>query len=150
MNKLTVHDSEPACVEDLSSGFCLSEFDAGTNRALAVRPRLQELNPSCHVEAFTGPLDRSVVSQYQVLVVTNTPLAKCSHLNDLCREQSPATSFIRCENRGVFGAAFCDFGPEFTATDPDGALLHDSFACNFRFPPSAYSITHADICLLCR
>lgn len=115
-----MHDAEAAAVEDMSAGFYLSETDAGTNRAQAVKPRLQELNPSCEVDAYTGPLTTQVIAQYQALVVTNTPVQECVELNKLCREQSPATSFIRCDNRGVFGAAFCDCGPEFTVTDPDG------------------------------
>lgn len=53
VKSLTLHDTEPVKLRDLSSNFYASEADAeqGINRAAAVRPKIQELNDRCDLKA---------------------------------------------------------------------------------------------------
>jgi len=66
VHKVAVHDPEPVALEDLSAAFYLFESDVGQNRAEAVVPRLQELNPACKVEAHTGDITSNTLSDIQV------------------------------------------------------------------------------------
>jgi len=47
-------------------------------------------------------------------------LEKAFEFNNYCHSHQPPIAFIKAEVRGLFGSAFCDFGPEFTVFDVDG------------------------------
>lgn len=51
---------------------------------------------------------------------TDLPLEQAIAFNQLCHSHNPPVAFIRAETRGVFGTAFCDFGPRFVVSDVDG------------------------------
>ena len=56
----------------------------------------------------------------QVVVLTNLPQAEAIEIDALCHNKGVAV--VRADVRGVFAYVFCDFGPNFTVTDVDGAL----------------------------
>ena len=65
---VTVHDAEDVRLQDLSAQFYLSEASVGTNRAIACRDKLQELNTAVAVFAYTAELTEQFISQFQVLL----------------------------------------------------------------------------------
>jgi hypothetical protein len=64
---LTIADSAPVQLRDLSSNFFLSEADVGKPRALAVRAKLQELNDRCELKLHEGPVTEELVAQFRVV-----------------------------------------------------------------------------------
>ncbi|XP_078159834.1 ubiquitin-activating enzyme E1 1-like isoform X1 [Carex rostrata] len=120
VKSVTLHDVENAEMQDLSSNFFLTEEDFGTNRALACKKKLGELNNAVLVSALTEDLSEDHLLDYQVVVFTDIGLDKAMLFNEYCRKQNPPIAFIKAEVRGLFGGIFCDFGPEFTVIDTDG------------------------------
>ena len=55
---------------------------------------------------------------------TDISLDSAMEFDDYCHNHQPPIAFIRTEIRGLFGNAFCDFGPSFTVTDVDGKDPH--------------------------
>ncbi|KAJ9117717.1 hypothetical protein QFC24_006431 [Naganishia onofrii] len=100
--------------------FFLRQEDIGKPRASVTAPRLAELNSYVPVHEVKGHDELSVemVKDYQVVVLTNTPLAKQLEINDYCHANG--IRFLSADVRGLFGTAFNDFGPEFTCVDPTG------------------------------
>ena len=64
--------------------------------------------------------DPEVLSQFNVVVVTECPLEKAKRLDEFCHSHSPPIAFIRADTRGLFASIFCDFGTGFVVTDVDG------------------------------
>lgn len=60
----------------------------------------------------------------QAVVFTDTNLETSIEFNEYCHNHQPPIAFIRTEVRGLFGSAFCDFGPQFTVFDVDGEEPH--------------------------
>lgn len=52
---------------------------------------------------------------------TTVALVEARKYDELCRAQSPPIPLIYSQTCGVFGQVFCDFGPECTIFDVDGA-----------------------------
>jgi ubiquitin-activating enzyme E1 len=116
---VTIHDTQPATILDLSSQFYLSESDIGKNRALASVDKLAELNHSVSVTASSQPITPEFLSKFNTVVFTEAlPESKLISWNHYCRENHIA--FILCEAYGVFGFVFTDFGNEFVVSDPTG------------------------------
>lgn len=118
VKSVTIHDEEPATWSDLSSQFFLREEDVGTNRANATCPRLAELNSYVPVSAHTGKLTPDFLSQFQVVVLTNSTLTEQIEYGEFCHQNG--VYFIVADTRGVFGQLFCDFGEKFTVNDTNG------------------------------
>jgi ubiquitin-activating enzyme E1 len=57
VKSLTIHDTKPTTMLDLSTQFYLSENDIGTNRALVSVKKLAELNPYTGVHVLTNDLE---------------------------------------------------------------------------------------------
>ena len=83
--------------------FFLREEDIGKPRASVTAPRLAELNSYVPVHEVTGYPEVTIdmVKKYQVVVMTNTPLAKQLEINDYCHANGIA--FISADVRGLFG-----------------------------------------------
>ncbi|GHJ85862.1 hypothetical protein NliqN6_2264 [Naganishia liquefaciens] len=115
-----VWDEGKAEVGDLGTQFFLREEDIGKSRASVTAPRLAELNSYVPVHEVTGYPEVTIdmVKKYQVVVMTNTPLAKQLEINDYCHANGIA--FISADVRGLFGSVFNDFGSKFTCVDPTG------------------------------
>ncbi|KAL4623620.1 ubiquitin-like modifier-activating enzyme 1 [Arapaima gigas] len=117
VKSVTLHDQGSAEWRDLSSQFYLREEDLGKNRAEVSQPRLAELNSYVPVTAYTGALTEDYLSQFQVVVLTDSNLEEQLRLGDLCH--SKGVKFIIADARGLFGQLFCDFG-EMTVFDTNG------------------------------
>ncbi|KAI0265111.1 ubiquitin activating enzyme [Gloeopeniophorella convolvens] len=122
VKSVTVYDPEPVRIQDLSSQFFLREDDVGKPRADAAAPRLAELNTYVPVRNLGGnagqPITVDLVKGFQVVVLVNQSLQKQLEINDWTHQNG--IHFISAETRGLFGAAFNDFGPKFAVVDPTG------------------------------
>jgi ubiquitin-activating enzyme E1 len=83
---------------------------------------VQELNTSVPVAASAAELDDAFLSQFQVVVLTEAPLAEAIKVDEYCHAHGIA--FIKADVRGVFAQVFCDFGPAFEVLDVDGEEPH--------------------------
>ncbi|KAK9827310.1 hypothetical protein WJX81_003279 [Elliptochloris bilobata] len=118
VKSVTLLDDATVVMRDLSAQFYLTEADVGKKRAAACKDRLQELNTAVAVSVAAGwPSDRELL-KYQVVVLTDTPLADALRVDELCHRAG--IGFICANIRGVFARVFCDFGPAFTVFDVDG------------------------------
>jgi ubiquitin-activating enzyme E1 len=124
VKSVTLHDEGNVELWDLSSNFVFSENDIGKNRAAASVSKLQELNNAVLVQSLTTKLTKEQLSNFQAVVFTEISLEKAVEFNDYCHSHQPPIAFIKTEVRGLFGAVFCDFGPEFTVFDVDGEEPH--------------------------
>ncbi|KAF3454878.1 hypothetical protein FNV43_RR05326 [Rhamnella rubrinervis] len=124
VKSVTLHDEGVVELWDLSSNFLFSENDVGKNRTLASVQKLQELNNAVVVHTLTTELKKEQLSDFQAVVFTDVSLEKAIEFNEYCHNHQPPIAFIKTEVRGLFGSAFCDFGPEFTVFDVDGEEPH--------------------------
>ncbi|CAN9516154.1 unnamed protein product [Ophioblennius macclurei] len=118
VRSVTVHDQGVAEWRDLSSQFYIREEDLGKNRAEVSQPRLAELNNYVPVTAFTGALTEDCLTEFHVVVLTNSTLDEQQHLGDVCH--SKGIKLIVADTRGLFGQLFCDFGEEMMVYDTNG------------------------------
>ncbi|EWM25950.1 ubiquitin-activating enzyme e1 [Nannochloropsis gaditana] len=120
VKSVTLFDPAPVAYPDLAAQFYLSEADLGKPRDQASAPRLAELNPYVPVHVLEPEageaLTAEAVKRYQVLCVTNRPLAEQLRLNAITHPLNIA--FIASEVRGLCGSVFCDFGEAFLVSDP--------------------------------
>ncbi|XP_041998124.1 ubiquitin-activating enzyme E1 1-like isoform X1 [Salvia splendens] len=124
VKSVTLHDEGTVELWDLSSNFVFTEKDLGKNRALASVQKLQELNNAVTVLTLTAKLTKEQLSDFQAVVFTDINLDNATEFNDYCHNHQPPIAFIKTEVRGLFGSAFCDFGPAFTVVDVDGEEPH--------------------------
>ncbi|XP_060232843.1 ubiquitin-like modifier-activating enzyme 1 Y [Meriones unguiculatus] len=115
---VTLHDQGTAQWADLSSQFYLREEDIGKNRAEISQPRLAELNSYVPVHAYTGPLNGSFLTGFQVVVLTSAPLEYQLQVGEFCH--SHGIKLVVADTRGLVGQLFCDFGEEMILTDSNG------------------------------
>ncbi|XP_041946570.1 ubiquitin-like modifier-activating enzyme 1 [Alosa sapidissima] len=118
VRSVTVQDGGVVQWYDLSSQFYLKEDDLGQNRALSCLTSLSHLNDHVAVDSHSGPLDESLLSRFQVVVLTNSSLDEQKHIGEFCHSKN--IKFIVAETRGLCGQLFCDFGEEFRVIDSDG------------------------------
>ncbi|CAM6104520.1 unnamed protein product [Calypogeia fissa] len=121
---VTLHDTGNVELWDLSSQFYFTESDVGKNRAAACLDKLKELNVAVDVSVNTSEITHEFISTFQVVVLTDIPLAKAIEYDEFCHNHNPPIAFIKAEIRGLFGNVFCDFGPHFTVVDADGEEPH--------------------------
>ncbi len=116
---LTIWDSAPVQLRDLSSNFFLSEADVGKPRAAAVRAKLQELNDRCELKLHEGAVTEEFVTQFRVVVLTdNRSREALVRLAEACHRAGVAVIAADCW--GVFGWTFVDLGAEHTISDRTG------------------------------
>ncbi|KAJ9057189.1 E1 ubiquitin-activating protein [Entomophthora muscae] len=118
VKSVTLYDPSLVTFYDLSSQFYLSESDVGKPRDLCSAPKLALLNQYVPVTVHEGELHSQHLANFQVVVVTETSLAKQLEINDFTHANN--IKFISADIRGLFGMAFCDFGKEFVVSDVDG------------------------------
>uniref|UniRef100_A0A4W4EUC5 E1 ubiquitin-activating enzyme n=1 Tax=Electrophorus electricus TaxID=8005 RepID=A0A4W4EUC5_ELEEL len=118
VKSVTLHDQGVAEWRDLSSQFYLREEDLGKNRAEVSQNRLAELNSYVPVTSYTGALTNDYLTQFQVVVLTNSTLDEQMHIGDFCH--SKGIKLIIADTRGLFGQLFCDFGDEMMVYDTNG------------------------------
>lgn len=118
---MTLFDPAPAAISDLSSQFFLHPEDVGKPRATVTAPRVAELNaytPASVHPAKSLTSDLSQLSQYQVVVLTSTPLRDQIAISDYCHEHG--IYLVIADTFGLFGTIFADFGKQFTVGDATG------------------------------
>lgn len=121
VKSLTLHDPAPVAIADLSSQFFLHVEDIGKPRDQVTAPRVAELNAYTPVRIHESPNLADNLSQfdnYQVVVLTNTPLNVQLAVADYCHEKG--IYVLTADTFGLFGSLFCDFGEKFTVLDSTG------------------------------
>ncbi|KAJ3130581.1 hypothetical protein HK100_007942 [Physocladia obscura] len=118
VKSVTIYDKGLAEITDLSSQFYLQTSDIGKPRAQATVSRLAELNSYVPVSAFDGELTEQELLKYQVVVLTDVPLAEQLRVNEITHKHG--IKFIASDIRGLFGSVFNDFGEEFVVNDQTG------------------------------
>ncbi|KAF8204900.1 ubiquitin activating enzyme [Pholiota molesta] len=122
VKSVTIFDTTPVTLQDLSSQFFLRAEDIGKTRAAATLPRLAELNTYVPVRDLGGkPGDEitvDLIKGFHVVVLCGVSYKKQLEINDWTHENG--VHFIAAETRGLFGSAFNDFGAKFTCVDPTG------------------------------
>lgn len=118
VKSVTLHDTKPATMMDLSSQFFLREEDIGKNRAEVTMPRVAELNSYVPVSCNTEPLKDDFLDQFQVVVLLNRSMEDQARIGEYCHLKN--IKFITASTYGLFGQVFCDFGEEFVVSDTDG------------------------------
>ncbi|KAL6719116.1 E1 ubiquitin-activating protein [Lecanora helva] len=121
VKSLTLYDPEPAAVSDLSSQFFLHPDDVGKPRAAVTIPRVAELNaytPISEHPSNSLTEDLSLLAQYQVVVLTGTPLSDQRVIADYCHQHG--IFVVITDIFGLFGTIFTDFGKDFPIADPTG------------------------------
>ncbi|KAL7421709.1 E1 ubiquitin-activating protein [Cryptotrichosporon argae] len=103
-----------------SHQFFLREADIGQPRASVTAPRLAELNSYVPVRVLegSGEITPVLVKDFQVVVLTNTTIAKQVEINEFSRANG--IYFIAADVRGLFGSVFNDFGKDFACVDATG------------------------------
>ena len=84
-------------------------------------PRVAELNAYTPVSVHKAKSlteDLSQLKQYQVVVLTGTPLKDQRVIADYCHENG--IYVVITDIHGLFGSIFTDFGKEFVCVDPTG------------------------------
>lgn len=119
VKSVTLHDEQVCTLKDLSSQFYLSEALIGQNRAEASCNQLSELNHYVPTTAYTGQLTEEILKKFRVVVLTDNNEAEHKRVAEITRKYNIA--LIIGLTRGLFGQVFCDFGPEFTVYDVNGA-----------------------------
>ena len=121
VKSLTLFDPAPAAISDLSSQFFLHPEDVGKPRASVTAPRVAELNAYTPVSVHPSDsltADLSKLEQYQVVVLTGTPLKDQLTISDYCHKKG--IFIVIADIFGLFGSIFTDFGKDFAIADPDG------------------------------
>lgn len=119
VKSVTLHDEQVCSIKDLSSQFYLSESLIGQNRAVASCGQLSELNQYVPTTAYTEQLTEDFLKKFRVVVITENNEAEHKRIAEITRKFGIA--LIISQTRGLFGQIFCDFGPEFTVYDVNGA-----------------------------
>ncbi|GES96720.1 ubiquitin-activating enzyme E1 [Rhizophagus clarus] len=118
VKSVTLYDPEPVKISDLSTQFFLREDDVGKPRAATSAPRLAELNQYVPISVLEGELTNDKIRNFQVVVLTETPLKKQLEINDFTHTNG--IHFISTDVRGLFGIHFNDFGDNFQIIDATG------------------------------
>lgn len=121
VKSLTLFDPQPAAIADLSSQFFLHPEDVGQPRAQVTAPRVAELNSYVPVSVHSGSSltqDLESLKNYQVVVLTNTPLKEQLQVADFCHQNG--IFVVIADTFGLFGYIFTDFGRNFTIGDATG------------------------------
>ncbi|GAB1603006.1 ubiquitin-like modifier-activating enzyme 6 [Argonauta hians] len=136
IKSLTIHDDKISSVADLGTQFFLrlDDVTSGLKRDEACCKRIAELNPYVSVSTTSVSIkdstDLSFLTEYQCVILTETPLDIQRKVNEFCRQQDPPIKFISGDVFGVFAGCFCDFGEEFEIVDGNGEEPKELFIGN--------------------
>ncbi|PHH82501.1 hypothetical protein CDD82_5755 [Ophiocordyceps australis] len=124
VKSLTLYDPAPVHIADLSAQFFLTPADVGKPRDQVTAPCVAELNAYTPVKIHqsTGQIatseNLSQLDKYQVVVLTNVPIADQKAIGDYCHTKG--IFLVIANTFGLFGSIFCDFGDKFSVLDPTG------------------------------
>lgn len=142
VKQVTLFDSKEVSMADIGTQFYLSETNLGENRAEASRNKLAELNPNVKVDASTISLNKEFLSNYSVVIATETGDEQRIILNQMCRDVS--VKYIDADTHSVFGRIFVDFGDNFVVNDVDGEQEKTSHLAQLEFVEDYVEITCVD------
>ncbi|XP_061430031.1 ubiquitin-like modifier-activating enzyme 1 isoform X2 [Lethenteron reissneri] len=142
VGKVTVHDTQPLTRRDLSSQFYGREKDLQRNRAQLSQSHLKQLNEFVRVSDYSDSLTEEFLSQFQVVVLTNSSLSEQLRIGSICRAHG--IKFIIASTRGLFGQIFCDFGDEFVVEDPSGKTITSTVASISKESPGVVTCAEAE------
>jgi len=122
IGNLVVVEAADVSEEDLGAGFFFTESDVGSNRALAAKPRIRDLNPLVSVECISsnevlegGAFD-ALLETVDLVCVTDIPKDIIVRLNAACSQRGK--KFYCGSTYGMRGYVFCDLGRhEYIAKD---------------------------------
>ncbi|KAF1981780.1 hypothetical protein K402DRAFT_364012 [Aulographum hederae CBS 113979] len=106
---LTIVDHEVVTEDDLCSQFFISEADLGKNRAEAVLPNLQKLNPRVHLTANPSgilTLPTEFYTPFSMVIATDLSFPILSTINAATRITS--RPFYAAASHGFYGYIFAD------------------------------------------
>lgn len=118
VGSLTLHDTRLCRSSDLEAHLLLTVSDVGQNRAAVSAPRLAELNAHVKVNACTCSLTDALVRRFDVVVLTDAPLAEQLRVSEATHDAGVA--LVVADARGPFAQVFCDLGERHHVLDPDG------------------------------
>lgn len=118
VKSLTLHDPREVRVDDLSAQFYCEEDTVGKNRADVSLERLSSLNRHVEMKILDGPVNKTTVEQYSLVICTDSPFGECVMVNDACR--AAGVKFIMAQVRGLAGNIFVDLGDKFEVSDTNG------------------------------
>ncbi|KAF7301498.1 UBA-e1-C domain-containing protein [Mycena indigotica] len=122
VKSVTIYDTTPVTLDDLSTQFFLRQEDIGKTRAEATVARLAELNAYVPVRNLGGSPGQEItvdlIKGFQAVVLCHASWSKQVEINTWTHENG--VFFIAAETRGLFGSVFNDFGPKFLCVDPTG------------------------------
>ncbi|PGH11735.1 hypothetical protein AJ80_06996 [Polytolypa hystricis UAMH7299] len=121
VKSLALYDPSPVAISDLSSQFFLHPEDVGEPRADVTAPRVAELNQYTPVTVHAASNltdDLSQLKQYQIIVLTATPLKDQLAVAEYCHDNG--IYVVIADTFGLFGYIFTDFGKNFTVVDTTG------------------------------
>ena len=121
VKSLTLFDSNPVAISDLSSQFFLHPEDVGKPRAEVTAPRVAELNNYTPVSVHPSKSltqDLGLLSKYQVVVLTSTSFKDQLLISEYCHDKG--IYLVIADTYGLFGYIFTDFGENFTVGDVTG------------------------------
>ena len=117
--KVTIHDDHVVERKDLGANFYLTEEHVGTtSRARASLEQLQALNNYVRVDMHEGIMDEAFISQYSVVVLSESDRETITQINEICRRHN--IGFISTEATGASGYVFVDYGTNFRVFDKTG------------------------------
>ena len=119
VKSVTLHDTKPVTLMDLSSNYYAKMEDIGRPRIDVVKSQLASLNPKVNVNTSNDEeLSENHAKRYQIVVICDSTINKQIELNQLFRKYG--TKYIYANTHGLFGNIFCDFGDEFVTIDQNG------------------------------
>jgi len=120
---VSIYDPTITDIKDLGSNFYIPEEQCGKeSRADACISQLKELNPYMDVNVVKGPITKELLSQYNVVYVTELilPMDQIVEISKICRAFTPAVGFIFTLALGLYGCTFVDLGPKHIVKDANG------------------------------
>jgi ubiquitin-activating enzyme E1 len=107
VQSITLADDKKASNHDLSSQFILNEESIGKSRLTESLNFLKTLNDACDVTAYEGKVTLEYISQFTVVIYTDTPITSLTDIADMCHKAG--IKFVASQAAGLFGTVFVDF-----------------------------------------
>lgn len=117
---VTLHDINVIKQKDLSSNYYATPSDIGKNRADVVKNKLSLLNPYVQINVTHEIITETFFQKNKFDVVVFCDQFVSSQINNNKYARKYDTKYILANTMGLMGCVFCDFGDNFTTTDPDG------------------------------
>lgn len=139
-----IYDPTVVKVNDLGSNFYIREAHVGkVSRAEASVSQLKELNSNVKVNVI-DKLSIEDHANYHVVCYTEnlSGFKNIIEANSFCH--SKAVGFILCENLGLLGYAFTDFGDKHGITDADGEQCKSFMVVSVSQEEQAVVTVHED------